>query len=259
MIVRKPGNGELLLIGQTDHSRLAGQLAAHWGNRNFAVPDPYDSMARAATFHDYGWLRYETVPLLNPKNGEPYKFLELPIGAAQLDSYQWALDWLSGIDRYSGMIVNMHRTGLWQSRYNTITRPKGYVPRELTPEISEFIKRNENWQDRERQSFDNDSLWINYRLMQVWDIFALYFCCDDPYEEYIEPVPVSYSDKPGVCLTLKPIGPARASCEPYPFDVRPLHVQLFCRRLPKTSYENVDEFRRAYFGAECDVCRFEIC
>jgi len=36
MIVRKQPNGELILIGQTDHSRLVGQLAAHWGNRDFA-------------------------------------------------------------------------------------------------------------------------------------------------------------------------------------------------------------------------------
>lgn len=29
MFVRKQSNGELILIGQTDHSRFVGQLAAH--------------------------------------------------------------------------------------------------------------------------------------------------------------------------------------------------------------------------------------
>ena len=46
VIVRKQSNDELILIGQTDHSRLVGQLAAHWGNDTFAVPQPYTSMAR---------------------------------------------------------------------------------------------------------------------------------------------------------------------------------------------------------------------
>lgn len=257
MIVRKQANGDLLLIGQTDHSRLAGQLAAHWGNEKFPAPDPYDSLVRAAAFHDYGWLRYETSPLLNPKTSEPYQFLDLPIGATQLESYQWALDWLTGIDRYAGLIVNMHRTGLWQSRYNTITHPKGYVPTELSAEIREFIKRNENWQERERKSWDSIKLWVNYRLMQVWDILALHFCCDDRNEQHVDPVPTSYSDNSGVRVTIKPAGPGQVSFDPYPFDARPLPVQLFCKRLPKTSYENVEAFHRAYFGAEQEVCRFE--
>ena len=32
MIVRTLAEGQTALIGQTDHSRLVGQFAAHWGN-----------------------------------------------------------------------------------------------------------------------------------------------------------------------------------------------------------------------------------
>ena len=88
MIIRKEPNGNLLVIGQTDHSRLVGQLAAHWGNTTFAVPKPYESVVRAATFHDYGWLRYETSPLVNPESGEPYPFLKVPMTDKQLGAYQ---------------------------------------------------------------------------------------------------------------------------------------------------------------------------
>ena len=56
-------------------------------------------MVRAATFHDYGWLRYETTPLIKSDTGEPYTFLQLPLATTQLDSYQWSLDWLAGIGR----------------------------------------------------------------------------------------------------------------------------------------------------------------
>src|SRR3972149_4635030 len=70
MIIRNDPNGGLILVGQTDHSRFVGQLAAHWGNAHFETPRPYDSVVRAATFHDYGWLRYETSPLINPESGE---------------------------------------------------------------------------------------------------------------------------------------------------------------------------------------------
>src|ERR1051326_4762925 len=179
MIVRKQANGELILIGQTDHSQLVGQLAAHWGNDDFAAPDPYTSMVRAATFHDYGWLRYETSPQLNPKTGEPYSFLELPLETAQLDSYQSSLDWMAAIDPYAGLIVSMHRTGLWKNRYDLMTQPAGYTVREVTPEMDDFIERNERWQELEMKSRDPDKLKTNYRLMQAWDLLGLYFCCRD--------------------------------------------------------------------------------
>ena len=104
MFVRKLANGELILIAQTDHSRFVGQLAAHWGSSDFASPEPYDSVSRAATFHDFGWLRYETSPLIDVETGEPYEFRKTPFSQAQLDSYQWCIDWLGGIDRYSGIL-----------------------------------------------------------------------------------------------------------------------------------------------------------
>src|SRR3989440_4043850 len=47
------------------------------------------------------------------------------IGTTQLAAYQWSLDWLADIDRYAGLIINMHRTGLWNNRYNTIAHPTG--------------------------------------------------------------------------------------------------------------------------------------
>ena len=258
MIVRKQNNGELILIGQTDHSRFVGQLASHWGNRVFAPPEPYDSMVRAASFHDYGWLRYETSPLVDPATGEPYAFLQLPLGTTQLAAYQWSLDWLADIDRYSGLIVNMHRTGLWKGRYGTITHPQGYNLKEIGPEVRALIERNEAWQENERKSYDSGKVWINYQLMQVWDLLGLYFCCQEPSEDYIESVPVDYSPKNRVRLAMRPVTPGRVSFDPYPFDVPRCHVQLAFKRLPKSFFESSEAFRRAYFQAENDFMRFEL-
>jgi Protein of unknown function (DUF3891) len=258
VIVRKQSNDELILIGQTDHSRLVGQLAAHWGNETFAVPQPYTSMVRAATFHDYGWLRYETSPLTHPETGEPYQFLQVPLGTTQLEAYQWSLDWLAGIDKYSGLIINMHRTGLWKNRYGTIAHPGGYNLRELSPEVGQFIERNEAWQERERASWDRDALWTNYKLMQVWDLLGLYFCCHEPYEDYVEPVPVRYSGHSETRLTMTPLGPYHVKVDPYPFNKRPCNIQLSFKRLPTSSFENVEGFHRMYFQAENDLMRFEL-
>src|SRR5215471_10680138 len=101
MILRKLDDGGALAITQTDHSRLAGFFAAHWGNATFAAPNPYESVTRAAVFHDFGWLRYETRPEVDPASGEPYTFISLPFTAEQLEAYQWCVDWLAEVDPYS--------------------------------------------------------------------------------------------------------------------------------------------------------------
>jgi hypothetical protein len=260
MIIRKEPDNALLLIGQTDHSRLVGQLAAHWGNERFATPKPYESVVRAAAFHDYGWLRYETSPLLDTASGEPFPFLKVPLTETQMAAYQWSLDWMAAIDRYSGLIVNMHRTGLWKGRYGTITHPSGYNIKTLSPEIQAFLERNEAWQERERALLDPDSVWTNYRLMQVWDLLGLYFCCQAPYDDHVEPVPLQYghAENGGVRLTLKPAGKDRVAFDPYPFDVRPCHIQLAFRRLPSQTFPDVETFRRAYFQADLQVANFEL-
>lgn len=260
MIVRKQEDGRLALVGQTDHSRLVGQVAAHWGNSEFAAPKPYESVVRAATFHDYGWLRYETSPLLNVETGTPYSFLEVPLTATQLGGYQWALDWISDIDPYAGLIVSMHRTGLWKSRYQTINHPMGYNLKAPSAEIQEFIDRNEARQRSARARLDDGNLSTNYKLMQVWDLLGLYFCCQDPYEDRVEPVPTKYGDgKDGdVTLSMKALGRRKVQFEPYPFDVRPCHIQLSFKELPKSRFVDVGEFRRAYFQAGTQVMDFEL-
>jgi len=165
---------------------------------------------------------------------------------------------MASIDPYAGLIINMHRTGLWQRRYGTITHPTAYTPTEITAEVRELIDRNERWQEQARAAWDPRQVDVNYRLMQIWDLLALYLCCEDPYEEYVEPVPISYAEKDDTRMTIRPAGPSRVAFDPYPFNVRPFSVQLMNRRLPKISYSSVEEFQRDYFGAELDLFKFEL-
>lgn len=256
MIVRKEPDGSLLMIGQTDHSRLVGELAAHWGNGAFAAPQPYDAVVRAAYYHDYGWLSYETSPVIDTATGETPDFRQ--IGGRQLDSYQWCVDWMTGIDRYSGLIVSMHRTGLWRGRYGKIAYPTAMNPRALSPAIDAFIARHEAWQATERRARDETEVWFNYHLLQVWDLLGLYFCCAEPREDRIEPVPQGCGAAPGVCLAMNPLSPRKVAFDPYPFDVKPFHVQLSCRRLPRSTWPDLDGFRRAYFQAPVELMEFEL-
>lgn len=261
MIVRKEANGEMLLVGQTDHSRLAGQFASHWGNATFATPTPYESVARAATFHDFGYLRYETQPAFNAETGETPNFLAVLTDAERLAEYQWCFEWLLGPDPYAGMLVSMHRTGLWRGRYDAITHPP-HANRQQKPEIDAFVERTEAQRTKllAKHGWDPQQLRINYRLLQFWDLLSLYFSCQAPVEGYIEPVPTSYTSKEGegVKITLTPIDAKTIAIDPYPFDATSLRIQLAAHRLSQMKFDNQDAFRKAYFQAPMEILEFEL-
>jgi Protein of unknown function (DUF3891) len=252
MIIRKNADGSAMAITQTDHSRLAGFLASHWGNTAFAALQPWESVARAATFHDFGWLRYETRPELNAETHEPHTFVTVPFNPQQLDAYQWCVDWLAGVDPYSALLVGMHRVGLWKSRYNTITYPAWRYGNAALPDpIRDYISREEPIQEKQRQQLGADTVWTNYRLLQVWDLLGLYFTVGEPYEHAIEPVPTAYDGDlhSGVRMQIHPLGENRVAFDPYPFDIRPLTLHIPYRQLECTSFPDADDFRKAFFQA----------
>jgi hypothetical protein len=249
----------MLLIGQTDHSRLVGQLAAHWGNESFEAPTPYASVVRAAAYHDYGWLRYETRPHFNADTGTTPDFRSAPGSNRQLEGYAWCSDWLLNDDPYASLLVKMHRTGLWRERYKSIQHPT-QSSRTHSPDIENFVAKAEAEQESERKPFDRDQLWTNFKLFEVWDLLGLYFCCQAPFDDYIEPVPVRYGGdrQDGVQMTMKALTPLKVAFDPYPFDLRPLRIQLYFKRLPQSKFADDDAFRRAYFKAESDMMTFEL-
>src|SRR4051794_31446890 len=91
MIVQERDDGAVILINQTDHAKLSGLFAAHWGNGEFDAPHPRESAVRAAMFHDAGWYAYETAPRLLP-TGKPMGFTQVPFDEDTLAAYQWATE-----------------------------------------------------------------------------------------------------------------------------------------------------------------------
>jgi hypothetical protein len=135
----------------------------------------------------------------------------------------------------------------------------GYNPRALRPEITGYVAEAEAEQ-APRLAAADAAFAVNYHLLQVWDLLGLYFCCQEPYADHVEPVPVDYAggDADGVRLGLSPAGAGRVAFEPYPFDVRPCRVQLAYRRVARTSYPDSEAFRKAWFQAELGLFEFEL-
>jgi hypothetical protein len=255
MIVRHESDGTLVMITQNDHAKAAGLIATHWGNSQFAKPRPFESTIRAVFLHDLPWLQEEAAPRFNSETGQTPNYLTVP-NESQLAEYQWANDWLYERDRYAGLLVSRHRTGIWNSRYGLMKLPH-YRIRKLSPEIEEHVARSHKEQEEVAAGYDRLEYTTNYILLQIWDLFSLYICSNEHLkEESYDPVPTAYKEGAGVRMTLAPIAPKKISVRPCPFEQPSLDVNVIYRRLPKTTFESAAEFQATYMRAPLQVATF---
>src|SRR5690606_14127877 len=68
-----------VLIPQTEHARLSGQMAAAWGGGGYSRLDPYEEMVAAAAHHDDGWAAWDQHSDVDPATGRPLDFTEMPV------------------------------------------------------------------------------------------------------------------------------------------------------------------------------------
>src|SRR5262249_5720596 len=117
MIVRIH-DGKLLLVRQTDHMVLAGQLADAWGNDHFVRPVPFGPLAQAAYEHDVGWAEWEAAPEVDAATKLPYQFFELPI-ERHLAFYRQGVDAVVAKNAHAGLLVNLHCQGFHNQRFGS--------------------------------------------------------------------------------------------------------------------------------------------
>jgi hypothetical protein len=271
MVIRELKDGSCYASTQEDHAELSAQFAAHWGNQRFAQLRPYDTMVFATTFHDSGYREWEGNPPINLEKGRPYAHRETIPGfeTIELDAYVKNVDWLRARNRYAALLVSMHRTGLWANRYNVFTSPAGRV-RERSPEVMAVKRALEAKQEEEKRELGAGNpafaaeLSYNFRVLQIFDMLSLYFCCDGYFrddqfkEDLIAPIPVRYDTEEAVELKITPADSGAVRFDPYPFDGAPLEVTVRARRLPPTRFASPEEGLAAYHKAPRQLLSFRI-
>ena len=260
MIVRRRPDGSVDLVTQNDHARLSGLFAAHWGNEAFVLPEPVDAVVRAAVFHDCTWSRYEATPRYDAQAHETPNYRQVPNDAEQLCAYQAALDWIEEIDPYLGLLVSRHRTGLWRGRYGVIAElASRNAAAGASPELEAFIARNEARQAQLMEQVDASVFEQHYRLLQIWDLFSLYWCSGDPKAMRIAGAALDGKTGPDerLTFTLTPLAPDRVALDPWPFDAPVLAGGFVYRRLETLDFPDVESFRRGFWGARPAVRAFE--
>jgi uncharacterized protein DUF3891 len=269
MMVCPYDDSRVLLILQTDHSRIAGLLAAHWGNDQFAKLQPYSSMVLAAQEHDSGWWDWEIKPSVN-EQGYPSDYIGSIKHLGQgiwLDLYRRAIERIAARDLYAAYFVSMHGEAL-------LTKGMGLLPSmpDYTgdPAVQEFIAEQKGlravWLPQLKKIQEladvttEKHLWTNFNLIEVFDQFAQFVCNRYPFNSQARKngpthtlsglgVPV-YPERPNVTLTIDVLNEAEAVVRPFPFDVNPLKLSFEGRLVPNRPFSDQEEFLQQFYGGE---------
>ena len=269
MMVCPYDDSSVLVILQTDHSRIAGLLAAHWGNEQFAKLRPYASMVLAAQEHDSGWWDWEIKPSVN-QQGYPSDYIGSIKHLGQgvwLDLYRRAIERLAARDLYAAYYVSMHGEAL-------LTQGMGLLPAMPDygndPAVQNFIAEQKalraEWliEIRRNEAYthvsDDEHLWTNFKLMEVFDQFAQFVCNRYPFNSQARkngpsntlsniPVPVALGE-PDVTLMIDVQNETEAIVRPFPFNVSPLRLSFEGRLVANRRYASEEEFLPEFYAGE---------
>jgi hypothetical protein len=272
MLIKRNGS-ELFLVEQTAHAKMAGDIAGHWGNAEFESPTPHEQATLATAMHDDGWREPDRLPLFNEAERRPTHFLELSM-EEHVELYSRGVDEVFAEDKYAGLLISMHWTGLYRARWGL--QPGGIKWGTDGRQDEVVLAEERRWIDVKRELFAEEirsdfeqNLWHNYDLLQTWDLLSLFATvCDTspgdgptahvfdslasidhaPGQRTIPSVPVAVGvDR--VRLTLTPVRPGVVELDPYPFDVDELAVTVPARVIPDREYSSSSDVRNALADA----------
>ena len=230
MIVQSAAqNQPNFVMTMAEHTELAAQFAAYFGNAEFASVEPQQEMLYVIRHHDAGWRELDAQALRDPATGLPYNLVQTPFELI-IKTSAASPDFNSGQHPYCGLISSMHSWGLYNGRY-------GMSDKVLLDGLADDNRVNADVMldlELERQQTLKDALtsnpetaaWIeeahllqNYKQLQFFDTLALYFNCvhaDAREPTTFSHVPVNSADDADI--RIEPEEEGSYVMSPYPFD-----------------------------------------
>src|ERR671928_214790 len=185
IIQTAPQGSPRLAITMDEHTALAGSFARAFGNAQFEPVEPRDIMLYVISHHDKGWVEFDAAPKIDPKTGLPYNLVDTPAEYITRTSAA-SPEFHEKHHPYAALISSMHSWGLYNGRYgtsdkvliNTIPQEQRHLAdRMLEAELERQARlKAELAKDPEAAKWvEDEHLFQNYRQLQFFDTFALYF------------------------------------------------------------------------------------
>lgn len=253
MIIRKLPDDRLLCIRQTTHALMAHEFCRHWGNRDFARPEPYSAVMLGISQHDNGWYEWETQPRLGA-NGYPVDFLHGPTAGEKRALWQRSVDRTYAQHPYAGLLVARHAALLYQNDSAT-------TPENEQSETEAFLRGlaalpdivRRHWRDDELYgpALSEERLLANTFLLKFGDSASLQVCVPWGEEGVLKHCPVdgrdTYVDIAVSVSTADPCGVIHF--DPWPYAVDEFHISVHGRLLQQTHFSSESAYQAALDAA----------
>jgi hypothetical protein len=244
-----------ILITHPDHARLAGQFAEHWGNAEFAPPEPRADILAAVYRHDDAWAARDAQPKLT-REGRPSAFSRELVGAYSAFEEMDLADYLAVRGRaaasiaadnpYAALIVSMHTVDLLSEQSDPSRL--GAADRAL---LTTFIADQRRWQSELVLPAGHAAPGTRHRafeFLQACDSLSLSVCV-----RYPKPIPLRHRhpDRHGTLqpLVCTPLGQDTYRITPYPFAPDALRLEVPCRRIAGRTFPDAAAFGAAVAAA----------
>lgn len=268
MIRRDDGDG-WLLITQSDHAALSGELAKHIGNERFGRVT--EKVIIACGMHDAGWPMHDYLPTLNALQlpldvFESPREISFPIWTASAEQ-------AARVDPYVGLLVSLHSLALSALPVEMPTEFHASQMKERF-ENNKFQHRQIEMQEKLRTQLGmrtdipltlglaemgidprEDQLIFDFRWLQAMDQISLAVCCTH--------VPFNHADvhpQPGQQHTSMRFAQQGDDLHiwPWPFDASEMACTIRGRRMQQKTWDSVESFHAAYNDAPIEEIQIRI-
>lgn len=261
------------LITHSDHARLAGAFAEHWGNGQFAAPAPRRQVLLGISAHDDGWAVRDAMPQIT-KSGLPSAFSIELVGkysafeeidlADYLAVREHAVEVVAAEDPYAALLVSLHTYNLLTERADRST----ISPLQL-PQLDEFLDRQRSLQQHLHNSIAADNTLTPYeiawpriqqhfRLLQATDNLSLLSCVDYRHPaNLLHPLPLTNGSQQEI--TVRSVGERHFQLTPYPFHQPELQFLLPARHVQSKIFSSAEELQAQFHAAPVTPLTVRVC
>lgn len=230
MIVQTAPDGEKhFVITMDQHTALSAQFAEHYGNEGFEAVEPRVEMVHMIGHHDAGWRELDATALRDPSTGLPYNLVETPFEHL-IKTGSASPDFNGAFHAYCELMSSMHCWGLYNGRYGMSDKVLLDGLAENNRAVADTMLDHEFARQQSLKStLDSDpetATWIeeshlfqNYKQLQFFDTFALYFnCVHESEREKASFIHVPMSATEDTKVAIEPVGDGVYAMDPYPFN-----------------------------------------
>ena len=258
-MIRRRSDGGCFLIAQSEHARVAAEIASSIGGA-FAAPSNVASLAGALRAHSSGFTALDACPPLSAA-GRPASFDELPL-VTLLDAWARSSELALTAGRYAGMMVSLlcfqgaaavsngSRTLRETFELNKLQHRQIEIQEQLRPQLGlrSDLPTRYGLPDAHAELNDAESrFFYEYRLMLFCINLALELCTARNIVGRLAPTPPA-PGRDGIPVEYRMRNSGRYTLVPFPL-MSPLTLTISGKHLRQDVYDHEMELHEALSAA----------